>query len=148
MHSISSVSHKKASISIKLSFLVLFLYISLTLWGCSREERPEKTGDLDFTIVSGSDIPQELKKLIHERKKSSFELTFSENSCLFVVKGYGTQKSGGYSIKINEFYQAKNTLVLDTELIGPKKDQKVSDKDSYPYIVLKTEYREEPITFY
>ena len=126
----------------------LTLCISLCFVGCEKETRPQKIGELEYTVAAGSDIPQELKKLINERMKKAFELTFSENSCLYVVRGYGKQKSGGYSIKINEFYQAKDTLVLDTELFGPKKDQKVSDQASYPYIVIKTEYREEPVTFY
>lgn len=128
--------------------ILLILCFCLVFMGCERESRPAKIGKLEYTVVAGSDIPQELKKLINERKKKSFELTFSENACLYVTKGYGKQKSGGYSIKINEFYQAKDTLVLDTELFGPKKDQEVSDQPSYPYIVLKTEYREEPVTFY
>ena len=126
----------------------LTLCLSLCLVGCEKETRPPKIGELEYTVVAGSDVPQELKKLINERMKKAFELTFSENSCLFVVRGYGKQKSGGYSIKINEFYQAKDTLVLDTDLFGPKKEQKVSDQASYPYIVIKTEYREEPVTFY
>lgn len=128
--------------------LSLILCFSFCLIGCEKEGRPAKIGELEYTVVAGSDVPQELKKLINERKKKAFELTFSENSCLFIVKGYGKQKSGGYSIKINELYQAKDTLVLDTELFGPKKDQEVSEKPSYPYIVIKTEYREEPVTFY
>lgn len=126
----------------------LVLCISFFVTGCQKDEHPAKIGELEYTVVAGSDIPQELKKLINERKKKAFELTFSENSCLFVVKGYGKQKSGGYSIKINEFYRAKDTLVLDTELFGPKKDEKVSEQASYPYIVIKTEYREEPVIFY
>lgn len=128
--------------------LSLILCFSFCLAGCEKEGLPAKIGELEYTVVAGSDVPQELKKLINERKKKAFELTFSENSCLFIVKGYGKQKSGGYSIKINELYQAKDTLVLDTELFGPKKDQKVSEQASYPYIVIKTEYREEPVTFY
>lgn len=128
--------------------MILVLCTALLLIGCEKDTRPAKTGKMEYTIAGGSDIPQELKKLINERKKKSFELTFSENSCLYIVKGYGKQKSGGYSIKINDFYIAKDTLVLDTELFGPKKDQNVSDQPSYPYIVIKTEYREEPVTFY
>ena len=130
------------------TMISLILCLILCLAGCEKESRPAKIGKMEYTLTAGSDIPQELKKLINDRKKKAFELTYSENSCLYIVKGYGKQKSGGYSIKINEFYQAKDTLVLDTELFGPKKDQKVSDQPSYPYIVIKTEYREEPVTFY
>jgi len=140
--------HKLSCHFLTRTIISLILCLSLFLVGCEKETRPAKIGKLEYTLVAGSDIPQELKKLINDRKKKAFELTYSENSCLYIVKGYGKQKSGGYSIKINEFYQAKDTLVLDTELFGPKKDQKVSDQPSYPYIIIKTEYREEPVTFY
>ncbi len=140
--------HKLSRHLINRMIICLLLCLCLFLAGCEKETRPEKIGKLEYTLVAGSDIPQELKKLINDRKEKAFELTYSENSCLFIVRGYGKQKSGGYSIKVNDFYQAKDTLVLDTELFGPKKNQKVSDQPSYPFIVIKAEYREEPVTFY
>lgn len=115
--------------------------------GCSKKETLEKTSDLEFTVVSGSDIPKELQTLIAERQKNSFELTYSDNACLYVIKGYGKQPSGGYSIIIHDFYQADEQLVFHTELYGPQKDEPVSDSPSYPYIVIKTEYRENPVVF-
>lgn len=115
--------------------------------GCSSKKALEKTSDLEFTVVSGSDIPKELQTLITERQENNFELTFSDNSCLYIIKGYGKQPSGGYSIIIHDFYQADEQLVFHTELYGPKKDEPVSDSPSYPYIVIKTEYRENPVVF-
>lgn len=126
---------------------ISILSCCLTITGCEKKDTPKKTNSLDFTVVSGSDIPEELQSLIEERQKNAFELTFSDNSCLYVIKGYGQQSSGGYSIKINDFYQSDDCLVFDTELFGPKKDDNVSDAISYPYIVIKTEYRENPVVF-
>lgn len=123
----------------------LCCYLCLT--GCSHKDAPEKTKDLEFTVVSGTDIPEELQNLIAERQENAFELTFSDNSCLYVIKGYGKQASGGYSIVVHDFYQSNEELVFDTELFGPKKDEPVSDSPSYPYIVIKTEYRENPVVF-
>ena len=127
--------------------VLVFLFYCLLLAGCSHKEAPEKTSDLDFTIVSGTDIPEELQILIQERQENSFELTFSDQSCLYVIKGYGKQKSGGYSIVVNDFYQSGDQLVFDTELFGPKTDETVSEAPSYPYIVIKTKYRENPVVF-
>lgn len=127
--------------------VIFFLIFCLFLTGCERNDTPEKTNPLEFTVVSGTDIPEELQTLIKERQKNAFELTFSDNSYLYVIKGYGQQDSGGYSIVVNDFYQSDDCLVFDTELFGPKKDEKVSDAVSYPYIVIKTEYRENPVVF-
>ena len=88
-----------------------------------------------------------MNKLIKERKKNPFELTFSDNSSLYIVKGYGKQPTGGYSITVNDFYQSNDDLVFDTELFGPKKDDTFSTLPSYPYIIIKTEFRENPVVF-
>lgn len=115
--------------------------------GCSRSEMPDKAEELDFTIVSGTDIPGDLKELIQDRRKDPFELTYTDGSYLYIVKGYGKQSSGGYSIVVNDFYLSQDCLVFDAELFGPKAEEEVSKKASYPYIVIKTEYREDPVIF-
>ncbi len=131
-------------------FLLLsltFLLCSLSFSGCSKKEAPEKTDALDFTIVAGTDIPGDLQELIQNRQENPFELTYTDNTYLYVVKGYGKQDNSGYNIVVNDFYQAEDCLVFDSELFGPKTNEEVSGQPSYPYIVIKTEYREEPVIF-
>ena len=128
-------------------FLLPFLLVIPMLAGCSKDDAPKKVQELDYTVVSGTDIPEELNALIKERQNKDFQLTFSDNSCLYVIKGYGKQKSGGYSIVINDFYLSDDCMVFDTELFGPKSDETVSDKPTYPYSVFKTAYREQPVNF-
>ena len=91
--------------SIKIFTLIclFFSFCICSFSGCSRNKLPEKVEDVDYTIATGSTIPKDLQALIDERKKESFELTFSDDAYLYIVKGYGEQKSGGYSIKINQF---------------------------------------------
>ncbi len=126
---------------------IFLLSSCLTLTGCEKEEALKKTNSLEFTIVTGTDIPEELQSLIKERQKEAFELTFSDNSYLYVIKGYGQQDSGGYNIVVNDFFQSDDCLVFDTELFGPKQNETVSSTPTYPYIVIKTEYRENPVVF-
>lgn len=123
------------------------LFLTTALSGCSHKNAPEKTDSLDFTVVAGTDIPEELQTLIQERQEDSFELTYSDNSFLYIVKGFGKQASGGYNVIVNDFYQSQDCLVFDAELFGPKDGESVSGKPSYPYIVIKTEYREESVVF-
>lgn len=107
----------------------------------------EKTSSVDFTVVTESDMPKDLKKLIKERRKNPFELSYSDGSYLYIVKGYGRQETSDYSIVVNDFYISDDNLVFDTDLSGPGKDADISHKASFPYIVIKTEYIENSIIF-
>ena len=54
---------------------------------------------------------------------------------------------GGYSIRVNELYMTENSIVIDTELLGPDKEEQAGANPSYPFIVVKTEYSELPVIF-
>lgn len=132
---------------IRVYMLLFTIMLPLLLsTGCEREE-DTKTSSIDFTVVTDSDIPKDLKKIIKERRKNPFELSYSDGSYLYVVKGYGKQQTTDYSIIVNDFYKSDDALIFDTELYGPKKDDKSSQTPSYPYIVVKTEYIENSIIF-
>lgn len=52
-----------------IKIVVLVLVSSFLLNGCSMEESSnEKLRDLEFTVVSESDIPEELMKIIEEKE--------------------------------------------------------------------------------
>ena len=62
--------------------------------------------------------------------------------------GYGAQKTGGYSICVKDLYLTDSSIVLDTTLLGPKySDEKKVMEESYPYIVIKTEYIDALVIF-
>lgn len=56
--------------------------------------------------------------------------------------GYGVQPTGGYSISVNELYLTDNSIVVNTELKGPEKGENAGAEQSFPYIVIRTEYLE------
>ena len=78
--------YSRIKVTISVAFIILS---SVFITSCSSKEEYPKTGDIDYTVVSGADIPHELKKLIKDRKKNSFELSYSDGSYLYIVKGYG-----------------------------------------------------------
>lgn len=129
--------------------LVLILVICMIMVsGCTmEEENNEKLRDLEFTIVEESDIPEELLKIIDEKKNGEFKITYTDNESLYICVGYGEQKTGGYSIAVNELYLTSNAIYIDTNLIGPSKDEKISEALSYPYVVVKTEYMDKSVVF-
>jgi hypothetical protein len=100
--------------------MTVIILTCIMLCGCSKENPPDKIADADFTVITGSDIPEELQSLINERKKNPFSLTFTDQSYLYVVRGYGKQSCGGYKITVNDFCKREDGLYFDTELFGPK----------------------------
>ena len=65
----------------------------------------------------------------------------------YVVAGYGTRETSGYSIKVNDVYTGDNALYIDLNLIGPAAGEAVNEVETYPVIVLKMERREESVVF-
>ncbi|MDO5291197.1 MAG: protease complex subunit PrcB family protein [bacterium] len=118
--------------------------------GCHTKEKDiERIKDLEFTVVPDENVPQELMKIIEEKKESPFKLKFTstDNEYLYIVVGYGTQNTGGYSISVDDFYLASNAIYIDTNLIGPTKDEVVTTALTYPYVVVKTPFRDESVVF-
>lgn len=127
--------------------LIVLLCDAVCLGGCGKEKQKEKVKSINYTVVPEEDIPEDLLEIIEPRKEVPFQLTFSDQSYLYIVKGYGEQETGGYNIVVNDFYQTEDSLYLDTELFGPSAGSTIDGRISYPYIVLKIELIDLPVTF-
>ncbi len=115
---------------------------------CTREHTStEKIRNLEYTVLGNDEVPEELIKIIDERKEQEFKLTYSDGEFLYIVVGYGEQTTGGYSIRVNDAYLTSNAIYVDTSLIGPKRSEETIKATSYPYIVLKTEYIDMRVVF-
>ena len=130
----------------KISLLCLAV-LFLTLGGCRmiRIEEGDKT-PLTYTVSDDSQIPEELKELIEEKKESEFQIAYQRGNELFLAKGYGRQMSGGYSIQVESLQASSNAIFFETKLIGPT-EKVQGGEPSYPYIVIETEYRDYPVQF-
>lgn len=117
------------------------------LTGCGKSGDSAKVRDLEFTVMDQERIPEELKAVIEEKKTQPFKLTYSDDENLYIVAGYGPQETGGYSIQVKELYLTDNSIVFDTELLGPEKGENVAKETSYPVIVIQTELLENPVIF-
>ena len=74
-------------------------------------------------------------------------MTYETPEHLYIVRGYGEQATGGYSIQVAELYLSNNAVFFKTTLIGPRKGEKTAKSPSYPYIVLKTEKVDKNVVF-
>ena len=112
--------------------------LALLLSGCRfvRVEEEERK-PVDYIVVERRDIPEELSRLMEEKKEKEFQLSYETGEDLYLAKGYGRQMSGGYSIQVEELGESSN---------GPE-DLKEAGVPSYPCIVIKTRKQEKPVTF-
>lgn len=132
----------------KLTFCGVFMVCMLLLTGCTLlSQEKVKLRDLDFTVLSEEKIPEQLMAVIEEKKGSPFRITYTDNDNLYICVGYGEQDTGGYSIAVDELYLTDTNIIAATSLLGPDASEKSNQVPSYPYIVIKTEYLEQTVTF-
>lgn len=123
------------------------LALAAVLGGCVLRQGKDKLQDLEYTVASPDELPETLAGQIEEEKAASFELTYSDNEYLYIARGYGVQETGGYCVSVEECYLAENAICVRTTLSGPQVGEQVNKEPSYPYIVLKTELRDEKVIF-
>ncbi len=139
----------------RIGIIGLVLLLGTGLIGCkvTADQEIEKIRDMDFTVLAEEEIPEEVRRMIEERKETEFKLTFQDGSALYICVGYGQQEQGGYSIAVNDLYETENAIYADTNLIGPDADREELYRDpekespSFPYLVLKTEYIHKVVVF-
>ena len=124
--------------------LLIFL---LMAGGCSlvKIEEGERT-PLAYTVVETAELPSSAQEMIQEKKDRDFQMTYQKGDTVNLNSGNGKKMSGGYSIQVAELSVSSTAVFFKTRLIGPEKENQ-SGAPSYPYIAVKTEYREEPVIF-
>ena len=106
-----------------------------------------KISMIDYTVVENEDLPAELKKLIDNKKTNTLRMTYTTKDYTYVVAGFGTKETSGYSIKVNDVYKSGNAIYADFTLMGPAENEPVNEVPTTPYIVLKYEKRDETVVF-
>ncbi len=132
----------------RLLSVFLICLMCMGVYACGKkQEGMEKIKDLECTVIAEDNIPEELLEQIEQKKADAFKITFEDRGFLYICVGYGTQETGGYSISLNALYETANAVYVDTNLIGPAPEEKSNQVESYPYIVIKTEFIDKPVVF-
>lgn len=125
------------------------LLLVCSIWGCSfLSTSDERVGEVDYTVVEDKDMPEELKKIIETKKDKELRMTYATKEYTYIVAGYGTQPTSGYSICVDDLYASENAIVVKLSLLGPAKDENITTVETMPYIVIKVERTEYPVVFY
>ena len=132
----------------KFIWAILCMGLLCLVAGCSAEKlRTEKLRDIEFTVVDEDNIPKELEEMIDEKEDKPFKLTYADGGELYIAVGYGEQPTSGYSIEVTDLYETENAIYIRTNLIGPAKDEKIVERETEPYIVVKLEFIDKNVVF-
>ena len=132
----------------KICFFVILFTIGTIVSACMQEKEAGKK-KLAFEICEEEKLPDELKKLIDEKKESPFQLTFRNSAHLYIVVGYGEQPRGEYVAAVRELYETEKGVYADTTLISISyaKNRQVGEPSTYPYIVLRCRQTNKTVFF-
>ena len=136
----------KRNIGRLLLFFAVFAGCSFGSCG-KKEEAYVKLKEPEFTVVEEADVPAELLDVINGKKENGFKISYLSEEGLYLVRGYGSQPSGGYNITVDELFFSKEGLCIKTTLTGPAADEKVTPAATHPYIVVKVEPIETAVHF-
>jgi hypothetical protein len=131
----------------RITLIAIVLVAIVTVTACGIEKiSKKKTNDVDFTVVAENEIPEEVNRIVEERKEEPFKVTYSDNEYTYIIVGYGKQNYDGYSISVKEMYETKNAVCVKTEFQGPV-EYTNTQVETFPYIVIKIEYTDKNVVF-
>lgn len=131
----------------KIPFMVLILWMAASFCGCRviRIEEEERR-PLEYEVMGQEGVPAEVLSLIEKKKTKEFQMTYQAGKELYLIKGYGQQMSGGYSIQVEELSQTSNGIFFRTKLLGPSEEEQ-GGEPSCPFITVKIRYSKKPVQF-
>ena len=116
--------------------------------GCSIQNmEPERIRDVEYTVVDKDEVPEEFKARIKEEKEEPMKLFYADGRYLYAARGYGEQKTSGYSVRVTDCFEGEEGVYIETSLLGPDKGEEIRKSAACPYVVVKMEYIDKQIIF-
>ena len=133
--------------------------------GCRKEAARERQ-DLDFTVCAQTELPDDLRGLIEEKKTQAFQISYTTKEHLYIVVGYGEHDRTNLSVVVEELYKTDRAIYVKTNLKtmesmeqdqADSQRQTASGTDSiqtdtqyaepsmYPYIVIRLPRMDLPV---
>ena len=120
---------------------ILLIVMCCSLWGCSIEKVRAKDGvKPEYTVMKEEDFPDKVRELVEQNREKEFQMTYQDNGFLYLMKGYGKQETGGYSIQVQDLSLWDNAIHLETMLLGPEEGEELTGEPSFPCLVIKMKF--------
>lgn len=94
--------------------LVLFALACVSS-GCRKETARERQ-ELDFTVCAQTELPDDLRGLIEEKKLHAFQLSYTTKEHLYIVVGYGEHDRTNLCVVVEELYKTDRAIYVKTDL--------------------------------
>ena len=132
----------------RLSLICLIAWLAFSIVGCGMlQKKNSEEKEVDYTVVKKEELPSEVKKIIEVKKQEEFQMAYQCEGELYLLRGYGIQSSGGYSIQVEYVRENEEEIHIKTRLLGPESREEQKDTISCPSIVVKVENRNKKIVF-
>lgn len=132
----------------KFTYIFICALLAVIMHGCAIQDNTDGAYKaVDYTVVKVEEIPGEVQELIKNQGNEAFQMVYRSDGWLYVMRGYGRQKTGGYSIRILDVGISKDMLHIKSELLGPQTKEEQKGNGSCPYFVLKLEDPGYPVMF-
>ncbi len=125
--------------------VLCFILILIMSGGCVEKRKAQERKKLDITVCTREQIPKEILILMKKKKKKPVQFIYSLQEYMYIIIGYGKQKGGGYSIRLDECSQDATSIYVHTTLLGSKEEK--NQWSSYPYIVIKCMKSDKNVIF-
>lgn len=124
--------------------------------GCRKEAARERQ-ELDFTVCAQTELPDDLRGLIEEKKLHAFQLSYMTKEHLYIVVGYGEHDRTNLCVVVEELYKTDRAIYVKTDLktmesmegAGDGQSDEASRIDAepsmYPYIVIRLPRMDLPV---
>ncbi|MCI5804953.1 MAG: protease complex subunit PrcB family protein [Clostridium sp.] len=125
-----------------------FCFLVAVLTGCQMVKSDSgKIKDLDYTVCDESKLPEELNKIIEEKRKEPFKLTYRTKDYLYIVVGYGAQDRTDLQVVMTDLYLTENAIYVNTDLTSKERTTLDGQKVTYPYIAVKCQLYDVQVNF-
>ena len=124
--------------------------------GCRKEASRERQ-ELDFTVCAQTELPDDLRGLIEEKKLHAFQLSYTTKEHLYIVVGYGEHDRTNLCVVVEELYKTDRAIYVKTNLKTMESMEGAGDGQSgeaswidaepsmYPYIVIRLPRMDLPV---
>lgn len=129
--------------------------------GCRKQGTQERQ-ELEFTVCAETELPDDLRQIIEEKKLHAFQMSYTTKDHLYIVVGYGEHDRMNLCVVVEELYKTDRAIYIKTDLkteaeMEGKISGIASDTDSgmsggqtgtssmYPYIVIRVPRQELPV---
>ena len=103
--------------------------------------------ELEFSVVEEDEVPDEMREMIEEEKEQPFRLTWGDGDSLYIGQGYGEKPMDGYQIQVDSCFETDDAIYIHTTLKGPPHGEKINEKSTFPYGVVKVKGSGKQVVF-